>query len=169
MRATLAGLITGMLLAVAGLMPRVTVPMAAAALQALPVADPSHPLRWTLTPATGQTYTLAEINASRITVYVGAQADAVLLNPTGPATPVAGVTFTCTASGSAFACVTTQTAGQLMGTTAPGTYRVAVGMEFKQLTGAYAARVVSALCTFAFPVVDSRPSMIPTNVRVAAS
>lgn len=169
MKATLAGLITGTLLAFAGLMPRVTVPMAAATLQAVPVADPSHPLRWTLTPATGQTYTVAEITASRMAVYVGAQADAAVANPTGTATPVTGITFACTQAGAAFACVTTQTAGQIVGTTAAGSYRVAVSMEFRRTTGAYAARIVSALCRFEFPVVDNRPSILPTEIRIAAS
>lgn len=175
MRKMAIGAICGFAAVFSGVFP--FVPMeapvkAAPAVAVQAVADPANPIRWTLTAPAGQTYTTAEINASRMTVFLGAQATAVIAHPTGSATPISPSTaFSCAQVGTtqAWNCLTTQNAGQVIGTTAAGTYNIALGMEFRQLTGAYASRVVSAICTFQFPIIDNRPSIQPTNVRVAAS
>jgi hypothetical protein len=125
------------------------------------VVTPGQKLYWDQDAAS-----VVDAQGYRITAYVGAQADKAIANPADPSlTGGVVLTFTCVVNGSTFRCTSTATAQQLAGTTAPGTYRVALVAERKKADGTYASKVVTQLCTFQFQ--DLAPSVAPKNLGFA--
>lgn len=110
---------------------------------------------------------VTEAGQYRVTAYTGANADKVLADVNDATAVAFGVlSFTCSGAGATagtFACTSTTTAGQLAGTSNPGTYRTVLVVERRRADGTYAARAVGQLCTFRF--ADTAPSLAPTNLR----
>ena len=123
------------------------------------VAAPTDKLEWKQGADT-----LADANAHSVFAFVGANADKVVVNP-NDATAGAGtaLTFTCVGTASPFTCTSTQTASQLVATTSPGNYRIALVAERRKADGTYAPKAVSAICNFSF--ADLRPTTAPADLR----
>lgn len=154
------GVLTGLIGMIAAL------PLTVSAFQALGIVSPADPLRWELVMPSGST--VQDATDQRTTLYVGANADKVIANP-NDSTAGSGVNVVDTCAlktGSTYTCTSQSSIGTLIGTSSPGSYKVAVVTELKRADGTYAPRVASAACTFQF--ADTRTSVPASNLRIEA-
>jgi hypothetical protein len=143
-------------------------------LQNLGTLDPNAPISFDLIPTAAQLavgpYTQADIDASFYGFFVGPNAVKVLANPADASAVAANPgTITCTtltpSLSGGWRCTTSRTKAQIVGSTAPGPYQLAITAKLKKADGTFAAPVVSQSCTFSFPIIDNRTSITPTNLQ----
>lgn len=142
----------------------IVMPLTVSAFQSLGIVSPSDPLRWDLAMPSGSTVT--DATNQRTTLFLGANADKVIANPNDTTAGAgANVDDACAVkAGTTFTCTSQSSIGTLIGTTAPGSYKVALVTELKRADGSYAPKVASAACTFQF--ADTRTSVPASNLRV---